>query len=93
MNEPPAAALLPVRESILTKDGFIVATGSVACENGEVALGVKRGRARRPSPSLLKLSVAPSLSSHLWTEACGPTQCAPRIVIFSLIPRTKTNPH
>lgn len=32
INEPPVE-LLPVRESILTKAGFIVATGSVECES------------------------------------------------------------
>lgn len=32
------------------------------------------------------------LSSHLWSSVRWPTQCAPWIVIFSLIPRTTTKP-
>lgn len=41
INEPPVE-LLPVRKSILTKAGFIVATWSVECES-KMKLRVKRG--------------------------------------------------
>lgn len=62
INEPPVEPL-PVSESILTKAGLIVATGSVECES-KMKGKVKRGRGRWPSPSVYS-APSPSLSAHL----------------------------
>lgn len=63
-------------------------SGSVECEQeNEVESDARLWMAA------LSFCLQLSLSSHLWSSVSWPTQCAPRIVISSLIPRTKTKRH
>ena len=69
INEPPAEPL-PVRESILTKAGFIVATGSVESRNE-----VNRGPRTVALSSCLLLSVSLSLLPSVTLSLSAHTMC------------------